>query len=348
MTEPTVEDRIDALVAQGGERGCLELSDVQKVAEELELDDEASAALYTRLDEAGIEVHDNCGHEAAAPTYVNGNLAAMTTDTVRLFLDEIGRYPLLTAEEEVELAKRIEVGDEQAKEQMVLANLRLVVHIAKRYQDQGLTLLDLIQEGVFGVTRAAEKFDWRRGFKFSTYATWWIRQAIQRALQKQARSIKLPIRLAELERKVGRVERELTNKLDRVPTDEEVAEAAEIGLDELYELRDAARIVTSLDLPVGEGETSLGDLVAGRPSEIEEEVHVSLQEASLRQAVARLPEPARQVVMLRYGLGGDDPQSIAAISRELGLSERRVRKLETEALSRLAVEREIEALREAG
>ena len=185
----------------------------------------------------------------------------MTGDTLQLFLRDIRRHPLLSADEEVELAKRIERGDLEAKERMVNSNLRLVVSLAKKYQGHELSLLDLIQEGILGLIRAAEKFDWRKGYKFSTYATFWIRQAIQRGLANQGRTIRIPVHIGQRERKIARAERELAVKLERAPTDEEIAEAADITLRELQETRDAARTVTSLDRPVGEDEdTALGDL----------------------------------------------------------------------------------------
>jgi RNA polymerase primary sigma factor len=350
MSDDAARQRtIDRLLERGAERGCIELSHVEDVVEELELDDDATAALFARLDDEAIEVEDNCGHPAPQSTYSNGEVVGMTTDTVRLYLDEIGKFPLLTADEEVALAKRVEAGDSEAKQRMIQSNLRLVVHFAKRYQNQGLSLLDLIQEGVFGLTRAVEKFDWRRGYKFSTYGAWWIRQSIQRALQKQSRTIKLPVHLAELEHRVARVERELTDRLSRPPSDEELASAARITVQQLQNLRDAARVVTSLDAPVSESsEATFGELVAGEPSTIEETLHVSLQQASLRRAVAALPAPDRDVIRLRYGLDGGEPSSIAAVARRLELSQRRVSSIEARALARLSVEREVEALRETG
>jgi RNA polymerase primary sigma factor len=350
MTDDAAWQRtIDRLLERGAERGCIELSQVEDVVEELELDDDATAALFARLDDDEIEVRDNCGHPAPESTYSNGEVVGMTTDTVRLYLDEIGKFPLLTADEEVELAKRVEAGDREAKERMIQSNLRLVVHFAKRYQNQGLSLLDLIQEGVFGLNRAVEKFDWRRGYKFSTYGAWWIRQSIHRALQKQSRTIKLPVHLAELEHRVSRVERELTDRLSRAASDEELASAARITVQQLQRLRDAARVVTSLDAPIGESsEATFGELVACEPSTIEETLHVSLGQASLRRAVAALPEPDRDVIRLRYGLDGGEPWSIAAIARQLELSQRRVSRIEARALARLSVEREVEALRETG
>src|SRR5205823_1536763 len=196
-----------------------------------------------------------------------------------------GRWPLLTAEEEVELSKRIERGDLEAKERMINSNLRLVVSIAKRYQGHGLSLLDLIQEGIIGLIRAVEKFDWRRGFKFSTYATWWIRQAVQRGVANKSRTIRIPVHIVEREQKIARAERALAPALGRQPTDEEVAERSKLPLKHVREVREAARAVTSLDKPIGsENEGAFGDLIASEQVQPEEEVHVSLQQEVLREA----------------------------------------------------------------
>jgi RNA polymerase primary sigma factor len=282
-----------------------------------------------------------------ATTFRNGELAAATTDALQLFLNEIRRYPLLTAAEEVELSKRIEQGDLEAKERMINSNLRLVVSIAKKYQGQELSLLDLIQEGIFGLIRASEKFDWRKGYKFSTYATFWIRQAIQRGLANKARTIRIPVHIGQRERKIVRAERELSATLGREPTDEEIARHAELPLDQVEEVRDAARTVTSLDRPVGEdGDTALGDLLEGGTPPPDREVEVSLSEQLLRQTIEELPETERDVITLRFGLTGEDPQPLRETGRRLGLSAERVRQIESRALKRLAMRRELEALRE--
>jgi RNA polymerase primary sigma factor len=344
------EEQIKALIELGEREGCLELSEVSRVAEEAEFDDDEVERLYDDIQKRGIELSDDCARSAAAQsTYVNGDLAESTTDALQLFLNEMGKYKLLTAEEEVELAKRIERGDKEAKDLMVNSNLRLVVSIAKKYQGHGLSLLDLIQEGIIGLIRAVEKFDWRRGFKFSTYATWWIRQAVQRGVANKAREIRIPVHIVDRERKIARVERELMAKLGRAPEEEEIAEAAELPLKQVREVREAARAVTSLDRPVGEeGEISFGELVAGDEAGPEQTLHVSLEEDMLRRAVAALPDRQQEVVKLRYGLNGDgDPKSLDEIGRQLGLTRERVRQLEAEALERLAVNREIEALRAA-
>jgi RNA polymerase primary sigma factor len=348
MNEITT-DQVDALIARSGEQGCVNLSHLNELVQEQELDDEDLRALYEQLEERAIEVSDDCGKEGGDSTYVNGDLAVATTDALQLFLNEAGRWPLLTKEEEIELAKLIERGDEQAKERMINSNLRLVVSIAKRYQGHGLSLLDLIQEGIIGLIRAVEKFDWRRGFKFSTYATWWIRQAVQRGVANKSRTIRLPVHIADREQKMARAERLLAPKLGRQPTEAEIAKQAKLPLKQVREVRQAARAITSLDRPLGaDNEGRFGDLFASEGSEPEEELTVSLEEDVLRRAVAQLPEREREVVKRRYGLNGErDPASLATIGRELGLTRERVRQIEASALEQLAVNREIEALKVA-
>jgi RNA polymerase primary sigma factor len=345
-----METQVEALLSHGEEHGCIEYSEVDEVAQTLDLEDDDVQELYEEIERRGIELKDDCARQAAPhATYVNGDLAQATTDALQLFLNEIGRYPLLTAKEEVELAKRIERGDREAKERMINSNLRLVVSIAKKYQGHGLSLLDLIQEGIIGLIRAVEKFDWRRGYKFSTYATWWIRQAVQRGVANKSREIRIPVHIVEREQKMARAERELTGKLGRPPTEEEVAKAAKLPLKQVREVRHAARAVTSLDRPLGTDDgTSLGELTAGEFPSPEEEVSVNLGEDTLRHAVAELPDREREVLKLRYGLNGDfEPASLDEIGRRLGLTRERVRQIESTALERLAVKREIEALRAA-
>jgi RNA polymerase primary sigma factor len=350
VVEALARPEIDALLSRGEELGCVNLSEFEDLSRSLELSEEEASSLQDRIEERGLELSDDCGRAGIAPTrYENNDLAGATTDALQLFLNEIRRYPLLTAEEEVELAKRIEQGDLEAKERMINSNLRLVVSIAKKYQGQELSLLDLIQEGIFGLIRAAEKFDWRKGYKFSTYATFWIRQAIQRGLANRSRTIRIPVHIGQRERKIARTERELSTKLGRDPTDEEIARAAELPVEQIEEVRKAARAVTSLDRPIGEeGETALGDLLESGEISPDEEVEVSLRQETLRRTVDRLPEPERDVIKLRYGLdGAPDPKPLREIGRQLGLSAERVRQLESKALRRLATQREIEALREA-
>jgi RNA polymerase primary sigma factor len=340
-------DQLRALIDQGEERGCVNLSAFSELVQELELDDEQIAALYEQLEERHIELTDDCSNTTVEDsTYVNGDLAAMTTDSLQLFLNEAGRYPLLTAAEEVELAKRIERGDKAAKDKMINSNLRLVVSIAKKYQGHGLSLLDLIQEGIIGLIRAAEKFDWRRGYKFSTYATWWIRQAVQRGVANKSRTIRIPVHIVEREQKIARAERELTAKLERAPTEQEIAKQVKLPLKHVEEVRSAARAVASLDKPVGDdGDTAFGDLVAREAGDVEQEVTVSLGEDALHRAVDMLPERERTVITLRYGLDSSrDPMSLETIGKELGITRERVRQIEAQALQRLAREREIASL----
>jgi RNA polymerase primary sigma factor len=343
------QTEISAILERGEEQGCLNLSEFSEFLQEAELEESERDALLEQLEERGIELTDDCGRTQADSTYVNGELATATTDALQLFLNEAARYPLLTAAEEVELAKRIERGDKAAKDRMINSNLRLVVSIAKRYQGHGLSLLDLIQEGIIGLIRAVEKFDWRRGYKFSTYATWWIRQAVQRGVANKSRTIRIPVHIAEREQKIARAERELMARLERPPTDAEIAKAAKLSTKHVREVRQAARAVTSLDRPLGEeGGASLADLVAGDDASIEEEVHVSLREEALHRALGELPDREREVLALRYGLDGDaDPVSLEEIGRRLGLTRERVRQIESKALERLAMQREIGALREA-
>jgi RNA polymerase primary sigma factor len=277
-------------------------------------------------------------------------LAVHTADALAQFLDQAGRHPLLTAAEELELAKRIERGDLAAKERLITSNLRLVVSIARKYQGvTDLCLIDTIQEGMLGLIRAAEKFDWRKGFRFSTYATLWIRQAIGRALDQHGRTIRLPVQLAQRERRIARAERELATELGRDPTLEEIAAAADVTPQQVEELRAAARRVTSLERPVGdEGSASLGELLPAGDPPPEEEVELSLREQVVRDVVSRLPDRERTVIKLRYGLNGDpEPVPISEIARRLELRPAEVQRLERGALEELAVWRELDALREA-
>ncbi|HXY84141.1 MAG TPA: sigma-70 family RNA polymerase sigma factor [Gaiellaceae bacterium] len=346
MTE--IDERLRLLLEQGEEVGCLNLSAVEDFLKAADLDDEQVEGFFEQLEERHIVLTDDCARPAAEhdPTYVNDELVIATTDALQLFLNEAGKYKLLTAQEEVELAKRVERGDKEAKDLMINSNLRLVVSIAKRYQGHGVSLLDLIQEGIIGLIRAVEKFDWRRGYKFSTYATWWIRQAVQRGVANKSRTIRIPVHVAEREQKIARAERELMPKLGRPATDAEVAKHAKLLPKHVAEVRAAARAVTSLDRPIGEsGDTSYGELFAGEGPEPAEEVHVSLAENAVRDAVETLPERERAVVKLRYGMDGDpDPKSLEEVGRILGLTRERVRQLESAALQRLAERREIEAL----
>jgi RNA polymerase primary sigma factor len=343
-----VPDAIVELIDQVADERCLELSELSAALERQELDDDEVEEIYLELERRGIDLRDDCGRNGSRGTYVNGDLAVATTDSLQLFLNEAARYALLTADEEVELAKHVERGDLEAKERMINSNLRLVVSIAKRYQGHGVALLDLIQEGVIGLIRAVEKFDWRRGFKFSTYATWWIRQAVQRGVANKARTIRIPTHVVEREQRINRATRELAAKLGRDPSDQEIAKRTRLSLKHVREAMEAPRAVTSLDRPLGgEGGATFGELFAGDES-LEEEVEVSLREDALRQALRKLSDREQEVIKLRYGLNGDGaPQSLEEIGRRLNLTRERVRQIETQALERLSMARELEGMEEA-
>ena len=337
-----------ALLDRGEELGCLNYSEVDELTQALELDETDVGRLMETLDQRHIELRDDCGREVPAAPVDDAALAATTTDTLQLFLNEIGRHRLLTSAEELELARRIEKGDLAAKERMINANLRLDVSIAKKYQGSELTLLDLIQEGILGLIRAVEKFDFRLGYRFSTYATWWIRQAVERGMDAKARAIKLPINLVRTQRKVARAENALAMRLDRTPTDKEIAREAGIEIADLHAMRDAARTVTSLDRPLGEeDDAAFGDLLPADGPAPDDVVHVSLREQALRRALEDLPERERTVVALRYGIDGGEPCPLREIGRQLGITPERVRQIESKALGRLGRMREIDALRQA-
>jgi len=343
-------DPIALLIEHGEEHGCVHLTELHDVMLKLELDDDEVDAVLEHLETHGIELTDDCSRAIEEDVaYTNTQVASATTDSLQLFLNEAGRYTLLTAAQEVELAKRIEAGDKQAKDLLINSNLRLVVSIAKRYQGHGLTLLDLIQEGIIGLIRAAEKFDWRKGFKFSTYATWWIRQAVQRGVANKARTIRIPVHIVEREQRISRAERELVATLERAPTEAELADKAKLPVKQVREVRAAARAVTSLDRNVGEDEgAAFGDLFASDERQPDEQVELDLTEQALHAAVAELSEREQTILRLRYGLGGqNDPTSLEEIGRILGITRERVRQLEGEALRRLAERREIAALQAA-
>jgi RNA polymerase primary sigma factor len=334
-------EQLAALLEAGREQGCVNASAVSRGGDELELDGDQVHALQQRLEDEGISVTDDCGVTAPPTAVTNGAMAGYTTDALQQFLNEAGRHRLLTPAEEIDLAQRIERGDLEAKERMITANLRLVVSIARKYQNLGeLTLLDLIQEGMLGLIRAVEKFDWRKGFRFSTYATLWIRQAIGRALDERGRTIRLPINVAQRERRIANAEKDLATKLGRSPTIEEIAAASNVTPIQVEELRDVARTVTSLERPLGtEGDTELGDLLPGRePS----------PEQAVRTVVSELPEREQEVIKMRFGLNGDtDPVSIREAARRLGVRPAEVQRIERQALEELALRREMAALREA-
>jgi RNA polymerase primary sigma factor len=342
-------EELAVLLEAAESSGQLRTSELQEILEPLELDPLETEAVYGELDRRGIElldVSDKDGPEKdAAPPPPAATSAETTTDALQLFLREAGRHALLTAPQEVELAKRIERGDREAKQRMIQSNLRLVVSIAKNYRNQGLPFLDLIQEGTLGLIRAVEKFDWRRGYKFSTYATWWIRQAVARALADKARTIRMPVHIVERMQKMNRAERTLWMELGREPTLEEIAEEASLPIEQAYEVRAAARASASLDQPVGETDDAVfGDFVAGDDPLPEERVEVSLRSQALAVALQALPDRERQVLVLRYGLLDEEPKTLEEIGRRLGLTRERVRQIELESLRRLAGLREMQVV----
>jgi RNA polymerase primary sigma factor len=327
------------LLEAAEELGSLRQSAVAELLDRRGLDRPELDAIRRELELQGIEVIDD---ERAAPLPLE---AEATTDALQLFLRDVGRYPLLTAAQEVALAKQVEWGDLGAKRTMIESNLRLVVSIAKRYRHQGLPFLDLIQEGTLGLMRAVEKFDWRRGFKFSTYATWWISQAVARGLGDKARTIRMPVHIVERMQKLNRAERMLSMELGREPTLQEAAERAGLPLRQALEVEAAARASTSLDQPLGEQDDALfGDFVAGEAPLPEERVEDTLRCEAVAEALALLDERERTVIVLRYGLYDSAPRTLAEIGRRLGVSRERVRQLETEALKHLARMRETESL----
>jgi RNA polymerase primary sigma factor len=341
-------DEILQLLDTAEQTGSLRAAELNEIVETHELDALEQDAVFRELDRRGIELAEEPVAAAEAPPAPAPAPSApqeSTTDALQLFLREAGRHQLLTAAQEVELAKRIERGDMQAKQQMIQANLRLVVSIAKNYRNQGLPFLDLIQEGTLGLIRAVEKFDWRRGFKFSTYATWWIRQAVARALADKARTIRMPVHIVERMQKMNRAERTLWTQLGREPTLEEVAEEASLPLQQAIEVKAAARTSTSLDQPIGEADDAVfGDFVAGDGPLPEEEVEVSLRSQALKDALDALSDRERQVVILRYGLADAEPKTLEEIGRRLGLTRERVRQIELDSLKRLASLREMESV----
>jgi RNA polymerase primary sigma factor len=336
---------IQGLLENAESTGSIRQAELADVVELHQLDPLETDALYNELDRRGIEVVQEPEKEEAPPPPPLQTSYETTTDALQLFLREAGRHQLLTAPQEVELAKRIERGDMGAKTHMIQSNLRLVVSIAKNYRNQGLPFLDLIQEGTLGLIRAVEKFDWRRGYKFSTYATWWIRQAVARALADKARTIRMPVHIVERLQKMNRAERTLWTQLGREPTLEEIADEASLPIQQALEVRAAARASASLDQPVGEQEDAVfGDFVAGDDPLPEEEVEVSLRSQALSQALAALHERERQVLILRYGLDDSEPKTLEEIGRRLGLTRERVRQIELESLRRLATLREMQSV----
>jgi RNA polymerase primary sigma factor len=339
---------LHALFEAAEANGAVRASEVAELVETHQLDALEADALYRELEERGIDVLEE-EREPQPPPPPRAPIVQYsyetTTDALQLFLREAGQHALLTAAQEVELAKRIERGDREAKQRMIQSNLRLVVSIAKNYRNQGLPFLDLIQEGTLGLIRAVEKFDWRRGYKFSTYATWWIRQAVARALADKARTIRMPVHIVERLQKMNRAERLLWTQLGREPTLAEIADEASLPIHQAKEVRAAARASASLDQPVGTDEDAVfGDFVAGEGPLPEDEVEVSLRSEALARALSALPERERHVLVLRYGLGDSEPRTLEEIGRRLGLTRERVRQIELETLRRLATLHEMQAV----
>jgi RNA polymerase primary sigma factor len=322
-------------------------ADVEVLEDEVpvgeEQDGDAEAELFEPVDE--LEVED----ETEEPELdLEAVVPEVSTDSLQLFLKDIGKVPLLTAAQEVELAKRIERGDHRAKQGMIAANLRLVVSIAKNYRNQGLPFLDLIQEGTIGLVRAAEKFDYRRGFKFSTYATWWIRQAVARALADKSRTIRMPVHVVEKLNKIGRVERKLVGELGREPTSEEIALELELDVAEVEQIRRSAQAPVSLEKPVGDDEESefghfLADETASAPDEAAD---TTMRKETLRSILGALSARERRVLELRYGLDGNHPRTLDEVGRTFNVTRERVRQIENQSLKKLQALAESQKLRD--
>lgn len=337
-------DELGEVVAEGRSRGWIVIAELAAAATAAQLGDRELELLHQGLGEAGIELVERPPAPSEAGTVPE---SMPSLDSLRLFLTAIGRVPLLTAQQEISLAKRIEHGDGAAKSHMVEANLRLVVSIAKGYMGRGLSFLDLIQEGSLGLIRAVEKFDWRRGYKFSTYATWWIRQAVTRAIADKARTIRIPVHMAEKLNRVVQVERLLVQQKGRDPTAQEVAEELEIEVEEVRELQRIAQLPVSLERPVGDEDDS--DLSAfvedeAAPSPFDE-VAETLRERDLERVLDTLSERERRVLELRFGLHGDEPRTLEEVGRHFGVTRERIRQIESKTLRKLAYLPEAQSLR---
>ncbi len=356
------QEELRGLIALGRERGYLTFEQIATTLEEVEVTKEQISGLHGHLVEIGVEVLAEEGVDAykeARAEATNGAEPSKKSeldltvepslDSLRLYLRSIGQVELLTAAQEVELAKRIERGDMLAKRQMVEANLRLVVSIAKGYLGRGLSFLDLIQEGSLGLIRAVEKFDYRRGYKFSTYATWWIRQAVTRAIADKARTIRIPVHMVEKLNRVAHVERQLVQSLGREPEPAEIAAELRWPLDEVRDILRVSQLPVSLEKPVGdEDESELGDFVADdEVAEPFEEASEHLQREGVRRALDALPDRERQVIELRYGLSGLEPLTLEEVGKTFGVTRERIRQIETNTLKKLRALPEAQMLREA-
>ena len=352
-------DELDGLIAHGRERGYLTFEEISAKLEEVEVTKEQVRDLHAYLIEHGVDVIAADGVSAykeakgdAQPGQAKKPELDLTIepslDSLRLYLRSIGRVELLTAEQEIELAQRIEKGDIEAKRHMVEANLRLVVSIAKGYLGRGLGFLDLIQEGSLGLIRAVEKFDYRRGYKFSTYATWWIRQAVTRAIADKARTIRIPVHMVEKLNRVTHVERQLVQRLGREPEPAEIAAELKISVRDVRDILRVAQMPVSLEKPVGdEDESELGDFVADES--VEEPFDAAtenLQREDIQRALDALPERERQVIELRYGLRGHEPLTLEEVGRAFGVTRERIRQIENNTLRKLKQLPEAQRLRE--
>ncbi len=360
---PIVElDELRPLIAEGMERGTLTFARIEACLEEVEVTKEQVQELHAYLDEHGIAVVGDDGRLAKSDaSSVEATAGARrkkvevdltvepSLDSLRLYLRSIGRVSLLTAEQEVMLARRIERGDMVAKQQMIEANLRLVVSIAKSYLGRGLTFLDLIQEGSMGLIRAVEKFDYRRGYKFSTYATWWIRQAVTRAIADKGRTIRIPVHMVEKLNKVVHVERQLVQQLGREPVPDEIARELQITVREVRDVLRMAQQPVSLEKPVGEeDESALGDFVEDQTAESPFELAAEhLRQENLRRALAALPEREREVIEMRFGLSGERPYTLEEVGRAFNVTRERIRQIETHTLKKLEALPEAQRLRDA-
>jgi RNA polymerase primary sigma factor len=338
-------DEAKGLLELAKQTGSISSSDIALALDELELEPAQIDDFYHVLEELQIEVVDAATEEELTP---EPEVREISTDSLQLFLKDVGKVDLLTAAQEVELAKRIERGDHRAKQEMVEANLRLVVSIAKKYRNQGLPFLDLIQEGTIGLVRAAEKFDHRKGFKFSTYATWWIRQAVARALADKARTIRMPVHIVEKLNKIVRTERKLRAELGREPLACEIAAELELETDEVESIRRSSQPPVSLEKPVGDDEESefghfLTDENEALPDEVAEE---QLRKAALRRVLGSLSPRERRVLELRYGLDGEHPRTPDEVGRTFNVTRERIRQIENQSLKKLRALADAQALKD--
>ena len=334
------------LLEAAQQAGSVNAEEIALALDELELEAGQIDEFYHALDELQIEIVT--AEQAVEEVVLEDETREVSTDSLQLFLKDIGRVELLTAAQEVELAKRIERGDHGAKQQMVEANLRLVVSIAKKYRNQGLPFLDLIQEGTIGLVRAAEKFDYRKGFKFSTYATWWIRQAVARALADKARTIRMPVHVVEKLNKIVRAERKLRAELGREPSSREIAKELELGSDEVDHIRRSAQTPVSLEKPVGdEEESEFGHFLTDESEPLPDEAaEVTLRKETLRAILASLAPRERAVLELRYGLDGQHPRTLDEVGRTFNVTRERIRQIENQSLKKLRALADAQKLRE--